>query len=177
MADKIFEKIMVEEMEKKKAATAAVREALRLAEEDEAAFVQKLAMCTNTAQNDTKATGASCGGKRAPLQKKEPGWKNFLQPSTPDAWKADVEAWFQEHAAGRFEFLNTNGLTKKTVQMMARFRMDTLTLVMTVCKGGGRGLANNKVSSMDSFDDRLYSKLFNRHENGCYEPWEYNDCR
>jgi hypothetical protein len=105
-------------------------------------------------------------------------WKDLLPNCTPaewpgkDAWTAIVDEWFDEHAVGRFAFLNASGLAEDTVEIMAMFSSATLTLVMCRCKGGGRGLSNNKVKSMSEFDERLYSALCERDDTGCYEPWE-----
>ena len=50
---------------------------------------------------------------------------------------------------------------------------------MTRCMGngmkGGVGLGNNRVTSMDEFDKRLYELLFERHEYGWYQPGDTRD--
>jgi hypothetical protein len=49
--------------------------------------------------------------------------------------------------------------------------------VMTRCMGNGMkgGWANNRVTSMDEFDKRLYELLFERHEYGWYQPGDTRD--
>ncbi len=199
MAD-MFEQMMEEEVRKKAEATAAARKALELAEAEEAALVKKM-LLAKSAKNDTKATGASASGlkatnvfqmpkgivKDAPRDsKKQPqltmtaknNWRNLISQDWPgkNEWVEDVEDWFKVHAVNCFWFLNPNGLTKKTINLMVKFDGDTLWLVMQRCKGeGGKGLGNRKVSSMEVFDERLYSALRERHFHGWYEPNDYHD--
>ena len=103
-------------------------------------------------------------GRGAPQQKRaKPGWTKFLPRSTPAAWAKRVQRWFGEHAVDRRAFLNTDGLTKKTVRLMAKFPIDEVILILSktlsgrisVSGKGGQGLGSGTQTTMLWFDHDL----------------------
>ena len=165
---------------------------LKLAEEREQKFKQEISALTGAVGSGSKqntqvaapASGASCAasnggvdsqsdapkhehvpkGRGAPQQKRaKPGWTKFLPRSTPAAWAKRVQRWFGEHAVDRRAFLNTDGLTKKTVRLMAKFPIDEVILILSktlsgrisVSGKGGQGLGSGTQTTMLWFDHDL----------------------
>jgi hypothetical protein len=104
-------------------------------------------------------------GRGAPQQTRAKlGWRKFLPRSTPTAWAKPVERWFKENAVNRFAFLNTDGLSKKTVKLMVKFPIDNVISTMSETMfgrsgKGGKGLGNQKPENMRSFDENLQDYL------------------
>jgi len=107
-------------------------------------------------------------GRGAPQQTRaKRGWRNFLPRSTPTDWAKHVERWFKENAVNRFAFLNTDGLSKKTVKLMVKFPIDDIISTMSGTiigrsGKGGMGLGNQKPENMRSFDENLRDYLQGR---------------
>lgn len=100
---------------------------------------------------------------------------HLAKKSTPKKWLKDVREWFKNNTQEKFQFLNTDELRPRTVQKMVCFKTDTLYKVMKKCMygctaKGGKGLGNNKVRDMYTFDKRLNEALKDRLKEGLMKP-------
>jgi hypothetical protein len=99
--------------------------------------------------------------KKQVLQKKRANtdWRRFLPRPINTEWATGVDRWFSEHAVDHYSFLTTDGLAKKTVQLMAKFSIDVVMSVMEKSKWapywmkgkGGRGLSDCRPRDMRGF--------------------------
>jgi hypothetical protein len=107
--------------------------------------------------------------KKQVLQKKRANtdWRRFLPRPINTEWATGVDRWFREHAVGRYSFLTTDGLAKKTVQLMAKFSIADVMSVMEKSKWGpfwmtgkgGQGLSESRPDDMRKFVTILSGNL------------------